>query len=84
MKSKDWFRKMMPTNLNFHQLNNKPLKMTKRNLYTYKLMGTIQTLQKRQNPKYPQYFYQLNINCLNDSTINKIFGFQPKLKNQTI
>jgi hypothetical protein len=62
-------------------MTKKPLP---RNLYTYQLIGQIQNLQKRTNPKYQQHFYQLNLNCLNNPAVKKIFAFQSKLKNETI
>jgi hypothetical protein len=74
----------MLTNLNLSPLNNQPLLMTKRNLYTYKFVGLIQSKSQRTNPKHPQYFYQLNVLCRNAPTLQKIFVFQPKLKNETI
>jgi hypothetical protein len=71
---------MMP-NLALSPLN-KP--MTKRNLYTYKFLGTIQSKNQRQNPQHEQYFYQLNINCLNEPQIKKIFAFKNKLANPAL
>ena len=62
-------------------MTKKPLK---RNQFIYEFLGTIQALQKRTNPKHPTPFYQLNINCLNNPAIKKLFVFQPKLKNETI
>ena len=62
-------------------MTKKPLP---RNLYTYQLIGQIQSLQKRTNPKHTQYFYQLNITCLNNPAVKKLFAFQSKLKNETI
>jgi hypothetical protein len=59
-------------------------KNLKRNLYTYKLLGKIQSKTQRQNPKYDQPFYQLNINCLNEPLIKKLFVFQSKLTNSLI
>jgi hypothetical protein len=56
----------------------------KRNLYIYQLLGTIQSKTKRQNPKHTQYFYQLNLNCLNNSVVKKLFVFPAKLKNEAI
>lgn len=58
--------------------------MTKRNLYAYQLLGTVQTLNQRTNPKHTQHFYQLNITCQNYPEIKKIFVFYPKLTNLTI
>ena len=76
----------MQTNLTLNEPYN--LKMTKkplkRNLYTYQLIGQIQSLQKRTNPKHTQYFYQLNINCLNNPSVKKLFVFYSKLKNEAI
>ena len=81
MKGANW-RKMMPI---LNSTLNKPMtKNLKRNLYTYKLLGKIQSKTQRQNPKYDQPFYQLNINCLNEPLIKKLFVFQPKLKNPLI
>ena len=71
---------LSPSRLNNH-MTKKPLK---RNLYIYQLFGTIQSKTKRQNPKHSQYFYQLNITCLNNPTVKKIFAFQPKLTNPVI
>jgi hypothetical protein len=58
--------------------------MTKRNLYTYELLGSIQSLQKRTNSQHPTPFYQLNLNCLNNPQIKKLFVFQSKLKTPQI
>jgi len=74
---------MMP-NLSLSTLNNKPLQMTKRNQFIYKLIGQIQSKKSRINPKYTQHFYQLNVNCQNFPTVKKIFAFQPKLNNPLI
>ena len=74
----------MEVNLSLRELNQPMTKTNKRNLYTYQLIGTIQSLQKRTNPKYTQPFYQLNLNCLNNSEVKKIFAFAPKLKNEAI
>ena len=62
-------------------MTKKPLK---RNLYIYQLFGTIQSKTKRQNPKHTQHFYQLNLNCLNNPAIKKLFVFPSKLKNEVI
>jgi hypothetical protein len=70
--------------INLSPLSQPMTKPTKRNLYTYQLLGTIHTLQKRTNPKYTQHFYQLNLNCLNNTSVNKIFAFASKLKNEAI
>ena len=76
----------MEINLSLHEPYNltKMNQAKKRNLYTYQLIGQIQSLQKRTNPKYQQHFYQLNLNCLNNSVVKKLFVFAPKLKNETI
>ena len=76
----------MEINLSLHEPYNltKMNQAKKRNLYTYQLIGQIQNLQKRTNPKHTQYFYQLNLNCLNNPTIKKLFVFPSKLKNETI
>lgn len=58
--------------------------MTKRNLYTYRFLGTINSRQKRTNPKHSTPFYQLNLTCQNFPQIQKIFALQPKLKNPQI
>ena len=52
---------------------------TPRIKYTYELIGQIQSLKKRTNPKYSQYFYQLNVLCKTNPLIQKIFVFQNKL-----
>jgi hypothetical protein len=82
---------MMPTNLTLNPTSEltkmtsaKEKKSTKRNLYTYRLIGQIQTLQKRKNPKYTQPFYQLNISCQNLPQIKKILAFKSKLTNLQI
>ena len=67
-----------------NHLMNKLTKTTKRNQFIYELLGTIQTLQKRTNPKHSTPFYQLNITCLNNPPIKKLFAFQPKLTNPVI
>jgi hypothetical protein len=75
----------MPTNLTLNEpYKLKMTKATKRNLYTYQLIGQIQSLQKRTNPKHTQHFYQLNLNCLNNPTVKKLFVFHSKLKNEAI
>jgi hypothetical protein len=84
VKGANWSQ-VMSTNLNLNVLSQpmtkKPLK---RNLYTYQLLGTIQSKTKRQNPKHSTPFYQLNITCLNNPAIKKLFAFQSKLKNEAI
>lgn len=61
------------------------LNMThQRNQYLYKFNGTIQSKNRRTNPKYSQYFYQLNITCTNFPQITKIFAFKDKLFNPQI
>jgi len=50
-----------------------------RSQYLYKFSGTIQSKTRRVNPKYSQYFYQLNITCTNFPQITKIFAFKAKL-----
>jgi hypothetical protein len=56
--------------------------MTKsRTNYIYKFQGTIQSKNQRTNPKYSQYFFQLNITCENFPQITKIFAFKSKLLN---
>ena len=59
--------------------------MTKeRSLYVYKFQGTIQSKKQRTNPKYSQYFYQLNLTCTNLPTLTKIFAFKDKIFNPQI
>ena len=59
--------------------------MTKfRNQYLYKFQGTIQSKNQRTNPKYSQYFYQLNITCQNQPNLTKIFAFKDKLFNPQV
>ena len=56
------------------------MRMTKqRSQYLYKFHGTIQSKSQRTNPKYSQYFYQLQITCENYPQITKIFAFKAKL-----
>lgn len=74
----------MPNSLNFEPLNHHMNQAKKRNLYTYRLIGAIQSLQKRTNPKHSTPFYQLNLTCQNFPHIQKIFAFQSKLKNPTL
>ncbi|KLL03009.1 MAG: hypothetical protein MRECE_33c023 [Mycoplasmataceae bacterium CE_OT135] len=51
----------------------------KRAQFTYKLIGKITHKNQRTNPKYTQYFYQLNIACENQPDIKKIFVFKDKV-----
>ena len=82
----------MQTNLNYsanHQpfMKLEPLKTKKtlkRNLFTYQFLATIQTIKARKNPKYEKPFYQLNLICHNEPTINKIFVIYSKLTNLLI
>ena len=55
-----------------------------RSQYLYKFQGTIQSKKLRQNKKYSQYFYQLNITCQNQPNLTKIFAFKDKLFNPQI
>lgn len=50
----------------------------KRSLFTYQLIGQITHKNQRQNPKYSQYFWQLNITCQNNPLVQKIFVFKDK------
>lgn len=49
-----------------------------RSQFIYKLIGQIHGKKPRQNSKYLQYFYQLNITCQNQPHIQKIFVFKDK------
>ncbi len=51
----------------------------KRAQFTYQLIAQIHHKNQRQNPKYTQYFYQLNITCENQPNIKKIFAFKDKV-----
>jgi hypothetical protein len=51
----------------------------KRAQFTYQLIGQIHHKNHRLNPKYTQYFYQLNITCENQPDIKKIFVFKDKV-----
>ena len=82
----------MQTNLNYpiNQLNFMKLeplktkKTLKRNLFTYQFLATIQSKVQRKNAKYEKPFYQLNLICHNEPTINKIFVIYSKLTNLLI
>ena len=69
-----------PTSELTKMTHGKEKKSTKRNLYTYQFLGQITDKKQRQNPKYTQYFYQLNITCQNFPRLQKIFAFKSKTK----
>jgi hypothetical protein len=54
----------------------------KRAQFTYQLIAQIHHKNQRQNPKYTQYFYQLNIACENQPNIKKIFAFKDKTSSE--
>ena len=86
----------MLNNLNYSEINNQPFmknkvlsetkikKTLKRNLFIYQFLGTIQSKVQRKNANYEKPFYQLNLICQNDPTIDKIFAFKSKLTNLLI